>query len=77
METAGNQTRLLVFVDISVIKLDKAIYYFGKVDPCQVVLSYNIRCVEWKATSVTAAECHGVVIPSDSYVPVNSAVVHS
>ena len=42
METAGNKTRFLVFVDISVIKLDKAIYYFGKVDPCQVVLSYNI-----------------------------------
>ena len=42
METAGNKTRLLVFVDISVIKLDKALYYFGKVDPCQVVLSYNI-----------------------------------
>ena len=30
-----------------------------------------------KATSVTAAECHGAVIPSDLYVPVNSAVVHS
>ena len=42
METAGKKTRLLVFVDISVIKLDKALYYFGKVDPCQVVLSYNI-----------------------------------
>ena len=42
MEIGGNKTRLLVFVDISVIKLDKALYYFGKVDSCQVVLSYNL-----------------------------------
>ena len=42
METVGNRTQLLIFVGISVIKLDKALYYFGKVDPCQVVLSYNI-----------------------------------
>ena len=42
MEIAGNRTELLIFVDIAVIKLDKALYYFGKVDPCQVVLSYNI-----------------------------------
>ena len=42
METVGNRTELLIFVDIAVIKLDKALYYFGKVDPCQVVLSYNI-----------------------------------
>ena len=42
MEIVGNRTELLIFVDIAVIKLDKALYYFGKVDPCQVVLSYNI-----------------------------------
>ena len=42
MEIVGNRTDLLIFVDIAVIKLDKAFYYFGKVDPCQVVLSYNI-----------------------------------
>ena len=41
------------------------------------LLQYPSRCVEWKATSVTAAEFYGAVIPSNLYVPVNSAVVHS
>ena len=41
------------------------------------LLWYPFRCVEWKVTSVTAAEFCGAVIPSDLHVPVNSAVVHS
>ena len=36
----------------------------------------SFQCVEWKATSVTAAEFYGAVIPSDLHVLVNSAVVH-
>ena len=41
------------------------------------LLWYPFRCVEWKVTSVTAAEFCCAVIPSDLHVPVNSAVVHS
>ena len=51
MEIVGNRTELLIFVDIAVIKLDKALYYFGKVDPCQVVLSYNIWSLSMKSSS--------------------------
>ena len=32
------------------------------------LLWYPFRCVEWKATSVTAAECRGAVIPSDLFM---------
>ena len=39
-------------------------------------LYYPSQRVERKATSVTAAEFYGAVIPSDLYVPLNSAVVH-
>ena len=49
METAGNKTRLQIFVDITVIKLDKAPYHFGKLDPCQVVLSYNISSLSMRS----------------------------
>ena len=38
------------------------------------LLWHPFRCVEWKASSVTAAEFCGAVIPSDLHVPVNSAV---
>ena len=41
------------------------------------LLWYPFRCVEWKVTSVTAAEFCGAVILSDLHVPVNSAVAHS
>ena len=41
------------------------------------LLWYPFRCVEWKVTSVIAAEFCDAVIPSDLHVPVNSAVVHS
>ena len=34
------------------------------------------QCVEWKATSVSAAKFHGAVTASNLYVPVNSTVVH-
>ena len=40
-------------------------------------LWYSFQCLERKATSVTAAEFYGAVIPSHLHVPVNSAVVHS
>ena len=40
-------------------------------------LLYPFRCVEWKAASVRAAEIYGPVIPSNRYVPENSAVVYS
>ena len=39
-------------------------------------LWYSFQCLERKATSVTAAEFYGAVIPSDLHVPLNSAVVH-
>ena len=41
------------------------------------LLWYPFRCVEWKVTSVTAAEFCRAVIPSDLHVPVSSAVVRS
>ena len=41
------------------------------------LLWYPYRCVDQKATSVTAAEFYGAVISSNLYVPANSAVVHS
>ena len=41
------------------------------------LLWYPFRCVEWKVTSVTAAEFCRAVIPRDLHVPMNSAVIHS
>ena len=41
------------------------------------LLWYPYRCVDQKATSVTAAEFYCAVISSNLYVPANSAVVHS
>ena len=41
------------------------------------LLWYPYRCVDQKATSVTAAEFFCAVISSNLYVPANSAVVHS
>ena len=41
------------------------------------LLWYSFQCVEWKVTSVIAAEFCGAVIPSNLRVPVNLAVVHS
>ena len=42
METAGNKTQLLVFVDISVKKSWSSTNRFGKEDPRRVVISYNV-----------------------------------
>ena len=42
----------------------------------KIYLLATMNCT-WFATSVTAAEFCCAVIPSDPYVPVNSAVVHS
>ena len=41
------------------------------------LLWYPFRCVEREATSVTEAEYYEAVIPSNLYVPVNSAVVYT
>ena len=47
------------------------------IDYCSSGKIRAFRYFEWKATSVTAAEFYGAVIPSDLHVLVNSAVVHS
>ena len=49
------------------------IFIYNKLDSIAAKSSlwHPFRCVDWKATSVTAAEFNGFVIPSNLYVPVN------
>ena len=39
------------------------------------LIRYPFRCVEWRATWVTAAELYNAIIPSNLHVLMNSAVV--